>query len=245
MQELDASNRFAIGESFLKLKEKNVDASTDPAASTETLATLPVQPTELLESTALQLENVLLSAPPPPPPPFSTDEFGSMQKATESDGDLQTNGDDPTWDPNAEEPITPNTPENKPVDVPERPSPVDETGKYCKICDISVTSEMHMRLHLTGAKHAKKLRQLGEPPYTESPDTLSQSLNNDRFFSKVYKNLLVDDGNGFKADYSVFRTPSGQYYCQVCDTTATSELMLSQHFGSKKHLKTAAAAKRK
>lgn len=38
---------------------------------------------------------------------------------------------------------------------------VDEQ-KHCKICNISVTSESQMELHLRGAKHAKKLKLAGK-----------------------------------------------------------------------------------
>lgn len=109
-------------------------------------------------------------------------------------------------------------------------------GRYCEICDISVTSEVHMKLHLNGAKHAKKLRQLDAPPYAPITDTISQCL------------MANSDGkhsSGSQIDYSVYRTPSGQYYCQVCNLTVTSEIMLKQHFGSKKHMKVAASANKK
>lgn len=111
-------------------------------------------------------------------------------------------------------------------------------GRYCEICDISVTSEVHMKLHLNGAKHSKKLRQLDAPPYAPITDTISQCLmvNGDG------KNAQKTFGN--QIDYSVYRTPSGQYYCQVCNLTVTSEIMLKQHFGSKKHMKVAATAKK-
>lgn len=140
---------------------------------------------------------------------------------------------------------------------PATASQVLDPAKYCKLCDISVTSEMHMRLHLAGAKHAKKLRQLGEPPYSEEPHTISQCIQEEsipiRPKMKVQVNLNANthvnasaNGNATDCastttpiiDYSVFRTPSGQYYCQVCDLSVTSEVTLSQHFASKRHLKT-------
>lgn len=119
-----------------------------------------------------------------------------------------------------------------------------DPSKYCQICDISVTSEMHMRLHLTGAKHSKKLRQLGEPPYTEALDTISQCIIEDTIKPTPKKILNCDNGIS-KVDYSVFRTPSGQYYCNICNLSVTSEVMLAQHMISKKHLKTSAASKKR
>lgn len=120
-----------------------------------------------------------------------------------------------------------------------------ESSKYCQICDISVNSELHMRLHLTGAKHTKKLRQLGEPPYTEVPDTLSQCIMKESTKHQPPKKVSISENNTSKVDYSVFRTPSGQYYCNVCNLSVTSEVMLSQHMSSKKHIKTIAASKKK
>lgn len=40
-----------------------------------------------------------------------------------------------------------------------------------------------------------------------------------------------------KTDYSVYRTPSGWYYCQLCNVTVNSEAQFIKHLESKKHLK--------
>lgn len=106
-------------------------------------------------------------------------------------------------------------------------------GRYCEICDISVTSEVHMKLHLNGAKHAKKLRQLDAPPYAPINDTISQCL----MANGGNGNMAEPKTNDGSIDFSVYRTPSGQYYCQVCNLTVSSEIMMKQHFGSKKHVK--------
>lgn len=118
-----------------------------------------------------------------------------------------------------------------------------DPAKYCNLCDISVNSELHMRLHLAGAKHAKKLRQLGEPPYTEEPHTLSQCILDESILGRPKLKVIVNAVDSVAPaapliDYSVFRTPSGQYYCQKCNLSVTSEVTLSQHFASKRHLKT-------
>lgn len=36
-----------------------------------------------------------------------------------------------------------------------------DPDKYCQICNISVTSQPQMKLHLEGSKHAKKLKAMG------------------------------------------------------------------------------------
>jgi len=51
--------------------------------------------------------------------------------------------------------------------APKPPAPVGvvvetDPDKYCHICNISVTSQPQMKLHLEGSKHAKKLKALGK-----------------------------------------------------------------------------------
>lgn len=36
------------------------------------------------------------------------------------------------------------------------------TNRYCEVCDISVTSDQQMETHITGQKHQKKCKQIGE-----------------------------------------------------------------------------------
>lgn len=41
-----------------------------------------------------------------------------------------------------------------------------DADKHCQICNISVTSQPQMKLHLEGSKHAKKLKALGTKIYS-------------------------------------------------------------------------------
>ena len=36
-------------------------------------------------------------------------------------------------------------------------------------------------------------------------------------------------------NFSLYRTPSGKYYCHLCNLSLQSELHLAQHFDSKRH----------
>lgn len=197
-------------------------------------------------------ESVLKSPPPPPPPPETFPDIEIKVKpastSESSDSAFEITPDDLVDTPvsaapavpltSSEEQIRDGTAQLKILNVP-----AIELSKYCKLCDISVTSEMHMRLHLAGAKHAKKLRQLGEPPYSEVPHTLSQCILEETTTKRPKNiNTTAVDGGANALDYSVFRTPSGQYYCQTCDLSVTSEVTLGQHFASKRHMK---AIKRK
>lgn len=216
--EEDPTNRFAIGEAFLVKKENNTETVIVP-------------------------ESVLLSVPPPPPPPpletFPDHDVRDHEPAEKSDDAnlFDMSQDDFNEKPSTPSPPPPIKPACEVAHIQTVKVPADLT-KYCEICDISVTSEMHMRLHLSGAKHAKKLRQLGEPPYTEAPHSLmSQCISEEAPAPRPKPNAIEGIASGI--DFSVFRTPSGHYYCQVCDLSVTSETTLSQHFASKRHLKTA------
>lgn len=201
-------------------------------------------------------ESILKSPPPPPPPPETFPDIqNELKPATtgeDSDSTFEITPDDLVDTPVPSAPTTPLTSSEEQIrdgtaQLQILNAPAIELNKYCKLCDISVTSEMHMRLHLAGAKHAKKLRQLGEPPYSEVPHTLSQCILEETTTKRPKNiNTTIDGGSGGGGvnalDYSVFRTPSGQYYCQTCDLSVTSEVTLGQHFASKRHMK---AIKRK
>lgn len=184
-------------------------------------------------------ESVLKSPPPPPPPPLieTFSDIEQEQRETTTNTASDENSFEITSDDLIESSPAPVEMACEVAHIQTVKVPAVDASKYCEICDISVTSEMHMRLHLAGARHAKKLRQLGEAPYTDAPHTLSQCIMDDS--PKIRSKSNVIESGTSSIDFSVFRTPSGQYYCQVCDLSVTSEITLSQHFASKRHLKTA------
>lgn len=116
--------------------------------------------------------------------------------------------------------------------------------KYCKICDISVTSAPQMKSHLIGSKHTKKLKALGEPPHASENDTILNSLDRpsgiptDDPFCVSLSDFPISSSSHTKRDNSIYRTPSGSYYCKPCDVTITTEIVFNQHLDSKKHIKT-------
>lgn len=227
--EEDPNNRFSIGESFLKPKQSQNDAAD---------AKNPSQ--SLIQSELIAVPDSVLNLTPPPPPLDDGDAAapGNLYLSRASDSIVLP----PTI------PVIPRTTTES----------LAELSKYCEICDINVTSEMHMRLHLNGAKHAKKLRQLGEPPHTEAPDMLAQCIISPAKFKRKHSSAAATVAavattvttttlieSTATSDFSVFRTPSGQYYCQICDLSVTSEVTLSQHFSSKRHIRVASQSKRK
>lgn len=56
-------------------------------------------------------------------------------------------------DPATQNPTSPNISPEKIIKDP---------TKFCKICDIVVTSNAQMKLHLEGSKHTKKLKLMGK-----------------------------------------------------------------------------------
>lgn len=111
----------------------------------------------------------------------------------------------------------------------------DDPDKYCKVCEISVTSGPQMQAHLSGTKHAKKLKLLGEPPHASKNDTILKSLESKQRSGDVSVAVALAHN---KRDNSIYRTPSGSYYCKPCDVTITTEVVFNQHLDSKKHIKT-------
>lgn len=73
---------------------------------------------------------------------------------------------------------------------------------------------------------------LGAPPYTsDSQDTVLHSIDT--------KQVKI---NSKKRDISIYRTPSGFFYCKPCDVTIPNEVLFNQHLDSKKHIKASANA---
>lgn len=237
----DPTGRFHIGVAFLKQESNigNIETALTTESAPPPLSLSP--PSTGLES----LHPPILDYLNPPPPPGET--VCMLDPTPETDNELVEAK--PIINNRGEASYSTETPSNSTDDIvapaEEKTNKVvlqipriaaAELGKYCEKCDISVTSEDHMRLHLSGAKHNKKLRQLGEPPYTESVATLSQCISNEVQTQRPKNVHVLDGGN---QDYSVFRTPSGNYYCQVCDLSVKSEVTLANHFASKRHMKTA------
>lgn len=48
-----------------------------------------------------------------------------------------------------------------------------------------------------------------------------------------------------KKDYSIYRTPSGQFYCALCNLCVNSEQQFVQHIASRKHKLKESSAKGK
>lgn len=109
---------------------------------------------------------------------------------------------------------------------------------FCSICKVSVTSAVQMTMHLSGTKHQKKLKSSGITPTpvvatNESESVLPQTpIVDNVLFSAIQEETKPDP-----TDLSMYRTPSGQYYCKICNTTMSHLPGLEQHLKGKRHLK--------
>ncbi|RZB40844.1 zinc finger matrin-type protein 4-like [Asbolus verrucosus] len=103
-------------------------------------------------------------------------------------------------------------------------------GFRCELCNITTTCQEQLESHYNGQKHKKKQRQ-------QNSDT--------RIVGSPHDNILTSvlTAEADKGDCSVYRTPSGHYYCQICNCSTNSEVQFKQHLQSKNHLKKASQKK--
>ncbi|XP_067636721.1 zinc finger protein 346-like [Eurosta solidaginis] len=110
-------------------------------------------------------------------------------------------------------------------------------GLYCEACNVSVTSQAQMTMHLNGTKHKKKLKALFLEAALPLPTAAADNTNNE---DSISESLQQSD-----SDLSMYRTPSGSYYCQPCNINMCHVPALQQHLIGKKHLKNVIDAKEK
>lgn len=103
---------------------------------------------------------------------------------------------------------------------------VDESGVFCKVCQIAVTSSSVMETHLKGVKHLKKLRAVGRMP---PPSSTTSGSSAESILS------ILTNPQPQQNDWSLYRMPSGKYYCKTCNSIIADEKLFSQHWYGKKH----------
>ncbi|XP_063866285.1 zinc finger matrin-type protein 3-like isoform X2 [Scylla paramamosain] len=112
----------------------------------------------------------------------------------------------------------------KPLD----PDCVKARGRFfCELCNVSATSQDQLDGHITGQRHLKAVRLHAKKTSATSTGP------SDSILASVIK---ADEAKKTKSkDLSIYRTPSGKYYCSPCDLTLNSESQFAQHVESKKH----------
>ncbi|XP_062555868.1 zinc finger protein 385B-like [Armigeres subalbatus] len=103
---------------------------------------------------------------------------------------------------------------------------VDESGVFCKVCQIAVTSSAVMETHLKGVKHLKKLKSVGRMP---PPSSVKSGSSAESILS------ILTNPQPQQNDWSLYRMPSGKYYCKTCNSIMADEKLFSQHWYGKKH----------
>ncbi|XP_078521918.1 zinc finger matrin-type protein 3 [Lissotriton helveticus] len=119
---------------------------------------------------------------------------------------------------------------------------------YCKLCDSCFSSPVVAQAHYQGKNHLKRLR-LAAARSNSFSDSSKQSNQKE---GNEYK-MVQSRGNGNKVhdstapyltpcsrqhiprDLAMCVTPSGQFYCSMCNVGATEEAEFRQHLESKVH----------
>ena len=127
-------------------------------------------------------------------------------------------------------PPPPPPPPSEEVAVPGNGSLGGPMAKYfCSICNVNATSQSQLDLHLNGRNHKLRSSKLKItdpyggiqiiPPHPALPVKIQQDVKPPKP----------------KKDLSIYRTPSGQFYCAQCNCCVNSENQFVQHCASKKH----------
>ncbi|XP_005146970.2 zinc finger matrin-type protein 3 isoform X2 [Melopsittacus undulatus] len=122
---------------------------------------------------------------------------------------------------------------------------------YCKLCDASFSSPAVAQAHYQGKNHAKRLR-LAEAQNNSFSDASELSKRRARKEGNEYKMMqnrrnmyTVQNSTGpyfnprsrqrIPRDLAMCVTPSGQFYCSMCNAGASEEMEFRQHLESKQH----------
>ncbi|CAL8256626.1 unnamed protein product [Merluccius merluccius] len=123
---------------------------------------------------------------------------------------------------------------------------------YCKLCDASFSSLAVAAAHYQGKNHAKKLRLADAQQHASNTDGSEASQRRHRKDSSEYRLmksrraaqvLPLVPGPYFNPrprqriprDLAMCVTPSGQFYCSMCDSGAEREADFRLHLESKLH----------
>ena len=133
---------------------------------------------------------------------------------------------------------------------------------FCEVCKVGATSQQQLDMHLNGKAHRARVegrgphsgnrgqqnQQLSRPPQsTPSAITPSNKVRLSQYLTQrlngsksdiILRIKLFQQGK----DLSIYRTPSGQFYCSPCNLSLNSESQFTQHCDSKKHKRTTAGA---
>ncbi|KAG8581285.1 hypothetical protein GDO81_007616 [Engystomops pustulosus] len=120
---------------------------------------------------------------------------------------------------------------------------------YCKLCDASFSSPVVAQAHYQGKNHAKRLR-LAETPANAFMDSECKRRirkeGNEHKMMANRRNVCSPQNNTgpyfnprsrqrIPRDLAMCVTPSGQFYCSMCNAGASEEQEFRQHLETKQH----------
>ncbi|KAG7239936.1 hypothetical protein INR49_028131 [Caranx melampygus] len=105
---------------------------------------------------------------------------------------------------------------------------------YCKLCDASFSSPAVAQAHYQGKNHAKKLRLAEAQQNSSNMEGSSDAApRRNRKDGRPYYNPRPRQR--IPRDLAMCVTPSGQFYCSMCNCGAEQETDFRQHLESKQH----------
>ena len=151
----------------------------------------------------------------------------------------------PPDDTNGKQDSSTPTPPSLPPPPPPPPPPQDCVGEgpkyFCDVCGINATSPAQLTMHLSGRNHKIKCAKMSMHGCNlDQPNANQIQLS-------IKSELLPLEVASKKAkkDYSIYRTPSGNFYCALCNLSVNSENQFVQHMASRKHKLKESSAKGK
>ncbi|XP_051957597.1 zinc finger matrin-type protein 3 [Xyrauchen texanus] len=116
---------------------------------------------------------------------------------------------------------------------------------YCKLCDASFSSPAVAQAHYQGKNHAKRLR-LAEAQQNATSSDLCETQRWPRkegYECRLMKSRRAMPGPYYNPrprqripqDLAMCVTPSGQFYCSMCNSGASEEAEFRLHLESKQH----------
>ncbi|XP_061493350.1 zinc finger matrin-type protein 3 isoform X4 [Rhineura floridana] len=123
---------------------------------------------------------------------------------------------------------------------------------YCKLCDASFSSPAVAQAHYQGKNHAKRLRltEAQNNSFSESSEVVGKrkmrKVGNEFKMMQNRRNVYAVPNNTgpyfnprsrqrIPRDLAMCVTPSGQFYCSMCNAGASEEVEFRQHLESKQH----------
>ncbi|XP_062067611.1 zinc finger matrin-type protein 3 isoform X4 [Lepus europaeus] len=113
---------------------------------------------------------------------------------------------------------------------------------YCKLCDASFSSPAVAQAHYQGKNHAKRLRlaEAQSHSFSESSEVGPRRTRKEGSDFKMMPNRRSPYFNPrsrqrIPRDLAMCVTPSGQFYCSMCNVGAGEEMEFRQHLESKQH----------